>query len=815
VAAAVVMVYALGTGVLPGASAQTPTGTPAAVVDLPKVPGAAEFEGCLRIPPGRRFKFDAPVEATIEQLTRIVSTYTCRQFLLPSNARTQKVTIITPETVTAAEAYRIYLSALNSMGLTVEPAGRLLKVIESNRARESAISTYNPEDRTPGDDRWVTKILRPANVTADDLANVLARLKSKDGDITVYAPSNAVIITDAGSNLQRMEKIVEQLDVARGGQRIYILRVEHASASDVAQKLTEILQAGSGDKARAAGVPPPAPGTTALAPGAIGYEGTRAVTASDVSSAKVIADERTNMLIVVANEGAYDRLRALVRKLDVALEGGGGTIHVLYLENADAEALAGTLSSLGAGGAGVPRPGRSGGSPATSGGGAGGRPAGQSVTLFEGDVRITADKPTNSLVVVSSTKDFLALRDVVKKLDLPRRQVFIEATILEVTTNNARSLGASYHAGSSFKVDGKDSLAVFGVQHQDLRSLLLQQKDFASFASLSGLLGGVFGPPVTEATQIFGQAGVTLPSFGVVLQALQFNNDVNVLSTPHIITTDNEEAEISVGQVLPIRAGNPVGGGGATGLAAIAPIQRIDVALKLKITPHVNDSDIVRLQIENEISNIASEDFNGNGPSTNKRTTKTVVVVKDQQPVVLSGIIQDTVRSKVSKVPLLGDIPILGYLFKYTVKSKEKVNLLIFLTPYVIREPSDLRAIYERKVRERREFIERFTSFRSSDPEVAVDYRTKRGLLEEIHRQAALAEEEAAMVRAAEKESRNLIEEGTVELPAGVTVAPKAGSSPPGSPSPGAKPAAAAPFDGGPTAAPPGQVVPPPPATGR
>jgi general secretion pathway protein D len=248
-----------------------------------------------------------------------------------------------------------------------------------------------------------------------------------------------------------------------------------------------------------------------------------------------------------------------------------------------------------------------------------------------------------------------------------------------------------------------------------------------------------------------------VPSFGVLFQALANTNDVNVLSAPHIIATDNQEAEISVGQNIPYQGsfsgfGLGAGGAGQTGQTGgfgipNVSVQRQDVALTLKITPHINASDMVRLEIDQEISDIASENFNNLGPSWTKRTLKTTVVVRDQEAVVIGGLIQDKAISSESKVPLLGDIPILGHLFKFSRTTKQKTNLLIVLTPYVIKDSGDLQRIVARKMRERREFIETFTTFDALEYQPDVDYRRKRGVVEEINRSVVDVERERLLLQ--------------------------------------------------------------------
>jgi general secretion pathway protein D len=258
-----------------------------------------------------------------------------------------------------------------------------------------------------------------------------------------------------------------------------------------------------------------------------------------------------------------------------------------------------------------------------------------------------------------------------------------------------------------------------------------------------------------------------------------------VVSSPHILTTDNVPAEISIGQNIPIQSGASLGalpGAGAAGnlgLLGGQNVQRQDVGLKLKITPHVNESGMVRLELEQEINAIASENFGGLGASWTKRSVKTTVVVRDQQPVVIGGLMSDEQRVTESKVPLLGDIPILGYLFKFQRKTKQKTNLIIFLTPYVIADQSDLRRIFDKKMRERREFLRSYSMFQDSDFDVDVDYRKKRGLVEDINRSVKSADEDAQMLREAESRALRHETEGPVEMPSGMgQPAPSSGGTP-------------------------------------
>jgi general secretion pathway protein D len=748
---------------LPAAPSPT-VGTPPGP-SAPPLPGEQEaLHECQKYPQNKRFKWELRGEVDLMTLLNSIAPMFCRPIIVPGAIRQSKVTIIANGTVTAPEVYRMFLSSLETMGLTVQPEGKVLKIIESNRARESAIPTYGGDNNPPTQDQFVTRLLRLEHVSPDEVKVVLDRLKSRDGDITSYAPTNTLVITDLASNIRRMEDVVKSLDVPMGGEKIWVIKLHTVSATDMAAMLSSIFNVAKGGAPAAGGRRPnlaTATGSPAPAAGANGA----GPPGSDLSVSQIIPDDRQNILVVVSTENAYRRILALVKRLDqMSMRTGDAAtdlVHVLRLANANADDIAGTLGGLGAAVSRGSSSGSSGASgarpsaPSPSGGGA----AGSKTGLFEGDVRISSDKPTNSLVILASGRDYITVRDLIKQLDIPRMQVFVEATILEISIDKTRKLGVAWHGGSTIQT-GSDQSLLFGGSEpsSDVNSILF------SPAALSGLAAGLRGPAIPGADKILGlPPGTSVPSFGVFVQALQNNGDVNVVSMPHVLTTDNEKATIQVGQNLPFPGslgGFPTGGvPGATGgslpgatFGFGTSVQRQDVALKLEITPHVNDSDFVRLEIDNELSDVSNPNFNGLGPATSKRTVKSVVTIRDQQSIVLGGLIKDSVSQTVNKVPLLGDIPILGYLFKSTSKTITKQNLLIILTPYIIKDPADLRRIFERKLRERREFMERYSAFRDEkDYEAEVDYRRKRGLLEEVNRTAIEAEEEATEMRNAEQ----------------------------------------------------------------
>ena len=381
--------------------------------------------------------------------------------------------------------------------------------------------------------------------------------------------------------------------------------------------------------------------------------------------------------------------------------------------------------------------------------------------LFEGEVKISADKATNSLVVVSSLRDYVHLKSVVNQLDVTRRQVFVEAVIMEVSLDKQRKFGLAFHAGTTFDTDEGSAVGFGGTQMGGINSVIIDP------TAMMGLAAGVRGPEIEGTEGLLGP-GVSIPAFGVALQALQDNNDVNVLSTPHVLATDNIASELSVGGNVPMQQGFAQGLGNILGAAAaqagggmggnmgniggmlnpMVSVGRQNVGLNLKLTPHINEDDEVRLEIDIDISEVSGE--SNLGPILSKKTAKTTSIVQDQQTVVLGGLITDNQTETIEKVPVLGDIPIIGYLFKHTKTRLSKRNLLIFLTPYIIRDPSDFRRIFNRKMAERREFIERYTAFASTRVDPDLDYNRTNGLLEEINKTLLEIEEEERLRKESE-----------------------------------------------------------------
>jgi general secretion pathway protein D len=769
----------------PGAPGATPPGTnlaerepPGAAGPLPanmdKIAQAADVPYKPK-PGGLRVKFNLN-DADLAELVNHISGLTGRRFIYSAKVRQIKATVVSPEPVTLDEAYQAFLSILEANGMTVVPHGRFYKIIDSGGVVTQPTPIVARGEPVPDADRYITRLYRLENATPDDVAAVLNKFKSKDADITPYAPGRLLIITDTATQVRRLIRIIEEVDIGGSGQHMWIEPVHHGTAADMAKRLNELFEIGT---AGAAGGQPGAPGT-AKQPSGI---------------SRIVADDQSGSLIVVGTEDSYLRLLELLKRLD--LQGkDSGHIHVLPLQYAIAEELSQTLTQMLAGQANKQ-------ASATGVGTAGG--------MFEGDVRVTPDKSTNSLIITSSGRDFATFRLVIDRLDRPRRQVFIEAVIMDMGVSDTLDLGVSFHGGHSFGGGTNDPFLLSGFNAQ--KSLAFPQDP----SLLQGFAAGVRGSELPGTQDLLGP-GISIPAFGVVLTAMASGGRSNILATPHIIATDNTPAEISIGENIPLQTNvggtntaalAGLAGGAAGGTAAIAPLlglgggfgfnaPRQDVGNKIKVTPHINESNQVRLEIDQESSAPGAPVGNLGAVPITKRTANTTVVVADQQTVVIGGLMRDEYTISRDKVPILGDLPVLGALFRHQNTVKRKTNLLLILTPHVIRAQSDLRQIFERKMQERQEFIDRYFVFSDVDWKPPKDWSRTNGLVEDI-RQAYLkvdAEEEI------EKESKSYQDTGErppsdpIELPTSVRegnsselVAKPKGAAP----KPAAAPARAAP----------------------
>jgi len=720
------------------------------------------------------FSFDkVPLQTVLDQIARI----RCMNFILSEQVKGKgEITIVSRTPVTVAQAYAAFLSVIEANGMALVPAGPYWKVIERKEAAKTTLPMYevgkdgvlikmNPKEARvgefPNSDAQVTLLYEIRYANRDQVQQLIRNLMTKNADL--QAPGgNLLILTDSGSNILRILEVLDRIDVQGSSTQLNVLTPDYADVTSIQQRLQDIF--GTADKNNGGGgnvkkvgkkAPPPGgPPTKEEPQGSEDADGGGEDLMSVVIE-KIIADERTNQLIVICSQKAFIKVLEVVKILDQPDPSGGGGVRmwVVPLANTDAQKAASTLSSLAAGGT----------AKKTADGKAGvkAKEAEKAAALFEGDVKITADETTNSLVVVATARDFRALRSVIEQLDIRRPQVFVEAAILEIAINQNRNIGLSAYGSApvDIPVEGTSGPGILTFANEGGKQLFGSGAKVASGIALlqalersgrldqtSASLGlelvnslsssiGLFsftGPAITLIKDSAGNPIVSFPSVGAVVNLLQGNSNVDILSTPHVMTTDNEKAELSVGDRVPVVRGfSPVGGAGALGFGGLQNVAYEDVKLKFSVTPHVNADNEVRVEIEQEVSDIAGQVSIPNGgtqPIISSRTVKSVVVTGDQRTVVIGGLMQDKKSDSESKVPFFGDIPIIGWLFKNWNDTSKKTNLVLLLTPYIVRTEDDFRKVYDLKMKERQAFIDSyFTDARRYDP--YVDYARKTGPL--------------------------------------------------------------------------------------
>ena len=682
------------------------------------------------------------VDTPLSDLVKYFAEVTGRNFILTDDLKGQ-VTIISHQPVSVSAAYEAFISALEVNGYTTVTVGGMTKIVPISEATNRPVPLYEDGVIPYSTDNFVTQIIQLDSISVGDISSVVKDIAGKGAKIIAYAPTNTLIITDSAVNIRRVYRVINQLDVSAPKARMEIIPLSHATAAEVAQVIQQLYGTAEQSTTQTKSERPtrrrkktPAPAETASA-SKVGAEGK--------FIEKIISDERTNSLIVMANDEAMVAVKELIAKLDVNVDPSSmAQIHVRYLEHAKAEDVAQVLSNLSQGTSGTSnnarnsrtatRAGRP-GQPTPPGGARGGaadEEAGGAIAAFDSGVRIASDENTNSLVIIATRDQFEVIGDVIAKLDIRRKQVFVEAVILELATDDTNSFGMGIHGGGP---NGADGVNIYGARlGANSAGGLTNYADVSSGSAglLDGLNMGIFGPSIEVDASALGAAvsdgegsGVStipVPAFGIVLNALQASASVNIVSTPNVLTMDNEEAKIVVGRNVPF----PVGQSQTSFGGQVINFQREDVAITLKVTPQINESDYVTLEAFLEVQEIEGDvsqaDPSQGGPTTSKRSIENTVVVKDNQTIVIGGLISETETDSETKIPILGDLPLVGALFRGKSKQSRKVNLVVFLTPHIIEEPADLEEVYRIKWAQRQEFIKRFYG-KSRDEQEAEMFR--------------------------------------------------------------------------------------------
>jgi general secretion pathway protein D len=620
-------------------------------------------------------------DADILDIAKTLGRLTGKNFILDKDVK-GRVSIISNSAITVADAWRAFLTSLDMNGLAIVPTGKYLRIMRQNDAKGKNVRLYS-EQGAPNTDALVTKIFKIKYISAKELENVIRTYANMGARIYGYEQTNSLIITDTGSNIEKIAKMIQFLDVEGFDAGIEVISVKYASAVEI-QKLIDSLL----------------PGTQAAFPGrpsfggAAGGGGGRSNFAARRTKEgglinNIIADERTNTLIVHANTQGVAQVRQLLSRLDRRMPPppGGGKVHVVYLQFADAEEMTKTLNNISqtqkSGGSGFSPPG---------GGGVGVNP--MEGNLFEGQIKISADKTTNSLVITASPADFGTIQRVVNKLDIPRDQIYVEVFIMEMSMsrNNDFTANAILPGGTSL------------APTNDLFNLL---KDPTNVPN--GLVLRFASEKTTELKIPTGGTTQTIeiPNIAALVKAIQTYSGGNVLATPQIMTMDNAEAIFDSTDQIPIPRINNTGLGQSQ-----VGVDYKDVPLTIKIKPQLNKiSNFIKMDIKAKVSDIVRRDLpkavQDQAFPTLSRSAETSVMVADGDTIVLGGLVRDKTSEVINKIPLLGDIPILGWLFKSRAASIEKTNLMLFITPKIMRQPENVRMVLDKKLKERDEFVER------------------------------------------------------------------------------------------------------------
>ena len=563
-----------------------------------------------------------------------------------------KVKVISSKPVSKAELYDLFLSILDVHGYTAVRSGAVVRVIPNKNARSAPVDVISGTSVI--NDEYVTQVIRLENVSAAKLIPVLRPLVPQQAHMAAYAPSNAIIISDIRANINRMEEIIARMDQS-AVKETEIIKLKYGVATDVVEMLKTLEKSRAGEGADAN------------------------------DEATLVADKRTNSVVVTADELSIERIKGLIDYLDIPLE-QSGNVRVMYLEYADATEVAEVLTRVMQNLSRLDD-----------------EATGRNRSANASKSTIEADAGTNSLIITADTDEMAALEAVIARLDIRRAQVLVEAIIVEMEIVEGRELGLQWlfandsglygsNISTSGAQQGRNATIAQAIIPEDSASEDIGVRDLAG--ALSQVPGTTFGWGVVDQ-------GLTMTT---ILNALESQGNANILSTPSLLTLDNEEAFITVGQQVPFVTGSYTNTGAANGVAnPFQTIQRENVGVTLQVTPQINEGDSVVMDIVQEVSSISQQVLSASDVITNERKIETKVLAKDGDIVVLGGLVKDDIQDSQQGVPLLSDIPVLGRLFRSDVVSVTKSNLLVFIRSTIIRDDADLAGATAEKYRYIRE----------------------------------------------------------------------------------------------------------------
>jgi general secretion pathway protein D len=584
-------------------------------------------------------------DADIRALISTVSKFTGKNFIIDPRVKA-KITVVSSNTMSPEEVYEVFLSILQVHGYAAVPIGNIIKIIPEVNAKQTGVP-LGADRKLRDSDELITKIVRLDHVPAAQLVPILRPLVPQQGHLAAYNPTNTLIITDHEANIQRLIEIIGGVD-RPDSDELEIIRLKHASAPELVRILNSLYPSN---------------------------------TKTEANPITLAADERTNSILMSGERSTRLKVRSTIAQLDTPLADGGGNTSVIYLRYAKAENLVEILTGL------KEKSGAKNSKNKAIQTAAAVAAATTNGSIISDNAIIQADQETNALIITADPNTLLTLKGVIRQLDIRRAQVHIEAIIAEISTTRDKELGIGAVVDGS---QSSNSTIPAGISNfVGLGNLVAaaagdQAAAVSALSSLgSGLLLGV-GAETSSGVR-----------YGLILKALQADSNANILSTPSIVTLDNQEAEIIVGRNLPFVTGQFTTSGN-TSSNPFQTIERQDVGLTLKVTPQINEGDTVKLDIEQEVSDVIAIS-DSSGPTTRKRSIKTSVLVDDGEILVLGGLIEETVNDTISKVPLLGDIPLLGKLFQSRATNKSKQNLMVFMRPNIMRDNADSNLITNEK----------------------------------------------------------------------------------------------------------------------
>ncbi len=569
------------------------------------------------------------VDVDIRSVIKSVAKITGKNFIINPTIK-GKVTIISSMPVDDEEVYGLFLSVLQVHDLAALETGKVVKIVPLDRAKQALNAIETGDKLRRPEDRQVTSIIRLEHVPADRVVAILRPMVPAKSYLAAHPDSNILIISDRAGNVNRMMRMVQKIDQITVGE-IEVIQLNYGDARDIVAVIEGLETKAAKGQAR--------------------------------SKLRLIADDRTNSILLSGTEQYRQRARTLIAHLDSPIEAEGST-QVVFLRFANAKDLVPILSGVDVA------------EKSTVGKGAA---AAAAQRQRNKGVVIQADEATNALIITAPPATMKSLHAVIRKLDIRRVQVLIEAVIAEVTTDKGAQLGIQWRSTDS--ISATSNGVIGGTNFSGSNQVGINSINEATIGQI-GLVNGFNLGYFRGTTEIFGTEFLNLAA---LISAVASDTDTNILSTPTLVTLDNEEAEIIVGQNVPFATGSFTTTASTTPDNPFTTFERQDVGLKLQVKPQINEGDTIRLDITQEVSDLTTQAIGGQ-PITNTRSIKTVVMVDDGKILVLGGLIDDSVEEVVTKVPLLGDIPFLGALFRFTSTNHEKQNLMVFLRPVILKD---------------------------------------------------------------------------------------------------------------------------------